>query len=313
MGSTDTMDIDEYLKQKKSLEDQKKILEGKEKILEQKQKTEKRVVQPTPASTSASNPVAPSERSRFSTKTLLIINVVILLGVLGVFTTFYLFPPGTGGTVETDNSLTGAVVATGGNEEGEEEEGTTTTPTEKTNETENESESGTTFLGPAFSLTVEDVTEGPFNLADGTLKSTGKILSIMGTTYYNDFEITILNEERDKIICFIDRKIDLDKDLDGKVDVEGVYSLDRHKLKIKPAFTEKIQAGIGSVPTNIPEYEGKGEVRTEYEARCYFCLDDRCDTWEEQGEATKSVFFRVRINEDKLITPSSNGSGNQTN
>lgn len=140
------------------------------------------------------------------------------------------------------------------------------------------------------------------------MKSSGKILSIQGPTFYNDFSITLQNKEREKILCSIDRKIDIDVDIDGTLDVEGIYSLDRHTVKIKPIESEEIKAGIESVPGSVPEYQGKGELWVEYEARCYFCLDDQCDSYEKRGETKNKKYFRVRIN-DNLIYATGNSTG----
>ncbi|MEK6903943.1 MAG: hypothetical protein AABW64_04850, partial [Nanoarchaeota archaeon] len=165
----------------------------------------------------------------------------------------------------------------------------------------------TEYVGPIFTMSIQDSTEGLFS-DDGKLKSSSKILSVQGPTFYNDFSIAIENKERDKILCSIDRKVDIDTDIDGSFDIEGIYSLDRHTVKIKPAESEEIKSGIESVPGSVPEYQGKGEVWAEYEARCYFCLDDKCNGYEKRGESKNKKYFRVRIN-DNLIYASSNSTG----
>ena len=298
------MDIDEYLKQKKALEEQKKIIEGKEKIHEKKHHHEEKkhhVEQKKEHTDHTSHPKTPHSEGGSNVKTLMIINMVILIGVLAVVAIFYIFPPNFGGTLD-DGDKDKQPIQTGGNTK---EPVTNQTQKKEEDKTKNDSKDGTTYLGPEFSLTIEDTTEGPFK-ENGKLQNSGKILSIRGGTFYNDFSLEIQNKESEKIFCEVDRKIDVDTDLDGDLDIEGIYSLNRHGLKMKPVAKEILQAGIESVPGNVKEYQGKGEIWAEYEVRCYFCLDEKCDSYEKRGETKETAGFRVRINDHLLIQDNNN-------
>lgn len=297
------MDIDEYLKQKKALEDQKKIIEGKEKIHEKKYHVEykKEHTSHTTHPTQTTHSSKPHHEGGSNVKILMIINMVILIGVLAIVAVFYIFPPNFGGTIDPGENTYNQQIQTGEKDK----DPIQTNETQK--KEENESKDDTTYLGPEFSLKIEDATEGPFR-ENGKLQNSGRILSIRGGTYYNDFSIAIQNEETEKIFCEVDRKIDIDTDLDGNLDIEGIYSLNRHGLKIKPEAKEILQARIESVPGNVKEYQGKGEIWVEYEVRCYFCLDERCDSYEKKGEGKQKAGFRVRINDHLLITNNNTNS-----
>ena len=303
------MDIDEYLRRKKALEEEKTLLEGERKI------SKKKVVdsQPRP-SPEPQRPMPPSSPTPVSgggagMRNFMIINMVLLIGVLGVFATFYLFPPNGDTDVIDNNKITGKVAL----EKDKDEDTKKPDPVEqkkpvnesKKNDTKKKDE--TVYLAPKFTFDLKDVTEGEFN-ENGKLKGSGKVLVFNGKNYYDDFELTIQNKEKDKILCEIDRKIDIDTDLNGRTDIEDVHSLSRHTIKIKGAQKEVLKAGIESVPGNVDDYKGKGEVHVEYETRCYFCNDIDCSDWEERGEAKQTQFFRVRINENKFFQNDSNKS-----
>jgi len=296
------MDIDEYLKQKKALEDQKKIIEGKEKIHEKTHHEEKKhhvAHEKEHSSHHTTHPSKPHHEGGSNVKTLMILNIIILLGVLAVVAVFYIYPPNFGGTIDSGEDEDKQSIKTGEKDK----ELAQTNETEK--EEENKTKDDKIYLGPEFSLQIEDTTEGPFK-ENGKLQNSGRILSIRGGTFYNEFSIEIQNEESDKIFCEVDRKIDIDTDLDGELDIEGIYSLNRHGLKMKPEAKEVLQAGIESIPGNIKEYQGKGEIWVEYEVRCYFCLDDRCNSYEKRGEGKQKAGFRVRINDHLLLKEENN-------
>tara|TARA_Y100000310_G_scaffold334233_1_gene413536 strand:- start:67435 stop:68364 length:930 start_codon:yes stop_codon:yes gene_type:complete len=300
------MDIDEYLKQKKALEEQKKIIEGKEKIHEKKHKVEKthHVEHPKEQPHHTSHHTQPTHSSKphheggSHMKTLMIVNMVILIGVLAIVAVFYLFPPNFGGTIDPgedkDKDQIKPIV--------KDKEPTKTNETQK--KLKNESKDNTVYLGPEFSLTIQDIDEGPFK-ENGKLQHSGRILSIQGGIKYKDFSIAIQNKEKDKIFCEVDKKVDLDTDLDGTLDIKGIYSLNRQRVKIPSATKKVFQAGMESLPgdlqTHEKEYKGKGEIWAEYEVRCYFCLDDRCDKLERKGEGKQKALIRVRINDHLLI------------
>ncbi len=151
--------------------------------------------------------------------------------------------------------------------------------------------------GPLFSILAKDDEEGLF---DDEGKLDGEILVVnieKGLKYYEDFTIEISNKESESIVCKIDRDIQIDTDFDGKIDLKDA-DLDRFKLEIDPKSSESISSDVAPGTVETGTYEGKGDLRITYDARCKFCLDRDCNKVDDTAESNKRTFFRVWINRE---------------
>ena len=311
------MDIEEYLRQKRELEAKKEMLEAKEKVVDHDKERFKKEQRAkiyaehgvTPKHSAASEPQENTSAHHYHApssgpgmwNTLLLFLILILLAVTYFIPRFgeeqirnIVSDEGGSKTVDPKNEPTAPSPSS-----------TTTSTT--TNKTTASSPPSQTSDGPLFSLFVRDDEEGLFD-EDGKIDDEILVLNIeSGPKYYEDFTLQFNNKETEPIMCKLDRDIEIDTDFDGTRDIKDA-DVNRFKIEMDPKGTKNINSDVvpGTVETGT--YEGTGDVRATYEARCYFCLDEDCNTIDEDAESVREAFFRVWINKENFFN-----STNSTN
>src|SRR3989344_5595307 len=149
----------------------------------------------------------------------------------------------------------------------------------------------------------KDEEEGLFD-DDGKIDGEVLVLNIQsGLKYYEDFIFTVSNKETDPIVCKIDRKVEIDTDFDGEIDIED-NDVDRFKIEIDPKSSKSINSDVVPGTVELGTYEGTGDIHTTYESRCYYCEDVDCNRIDETAESIEEAFFRVWINKDAFLNNS---------
>lgn len=302
------MDVDEYLRQKRELERKKDILEAKEKLKEVKDEGKKHVVREA-LRESAPRHEAPANATQGepALKPWMIWDMLILIIVISTFIVSYYFPRYNEASIKeiikSDPSLiTGnAVLQTSQQQEATQNNQQTTTELEQTQLTVRE-EPKKSLPGPDFSLTLSDKDEGEFG-ADGKIQ--GRILDIRGQNirHYGDLTLEVTNNEESRIRCDITRDIQVDTNFDGVyTDAKNFGTL--AKLEIDPSGKESVKDVIpGTV--KVGTFNGRGGVIAEYTSTCYFCKDEGCNSWEQDGPSEETKKVQVLIN--KNIATNSTG------
>jgi hypothetical protein len=302
------MDIEDYLKQKRSLEAKKELLESKEKLKDDSHK-KKRELEDRKKKIESRDGGEPPRRSSGEEgsspdmfKKILLWNTVMLLLIVGVIFAGVFFFMDDGGTLETDDEEEGEIIV---EEEGEEEEAGNETEEEIIEEVNETEEEPTTYPGPEFEIYVEDEDLGPF-------ESNGRIGGerlIINSKYYNDARLHLNNLEPNDIVCYVDREITVDTDLDGEDDL---HDFDLDYLLIEFDKYEKFD-WKESLPGAFEEgeYEGEGKVTVKYEARCYFCKDRECTYGGDKGGesiGTAKAIFTAEAGSSIITTNTTNSS-----
>lgn len=309
------MDIEEYLRQKRELEAKKEMLEAKEKVVDHEKerfKKEQRaklyaehgVTPKHPASAEVHEHTSPHYHAPSSGpgmwNTILLFLILILLAV-----TYFIPRFGEEQIRDIISDETGSKPV-----EPAQNQNQATTPSTTTNQnneptpSEDEEEPPE---GPLFSLSVRDDEEGLFD-EDGKIDGEVIILDIQsGPKYYEDFTLQFVNKEAESIMCKIDREIEIDTDFDGRIDIEDA-DVNRFKIEIDPKATKTINSDVVPGLVETGTYEGKGDIRATYEARCYYCLDEDCNKVDDEAESVREAFFRVWINKEGLLTNTTNST-----
>ncbi len=309
------MDIEEYLRQKRELEAKKEMLEAKEKVDQDKDRFKKDHRAKlyaehgvTPKHTSADQ--HPSDHNlshsyRAPSSGPGVWNTLLLFLIFVLLVVSY-FMPRFG-----EDQIRGIV-----QQETDNDPAKTSQTQEDTKEKEDiiqnvqdeeEDDIKDPPDGPLITIFTKDDEEGQF---DDEGKIDGEILVLniaSGLKYYEDFTIQINNKEIDPIMCKIDREVQIDTNFDGKNDLED-HDLDRFKIEFDPKSTETINTDVVPGTIDNGNYEGKGDISTTYEARCYFCLDEDCKKTDDAAESTSSTFFRVLINKELEIGTTNNNT-----
>ncbi|MBI1972732.1 hypothetical protein HYS50_01875 [Candidatus Woesearchaeota archaeon] len=295
------MDIEEYLRQKRELEAKKEMLETKEKVDQDKE----RLKREQRAKIYAEHGVTPRHQApehhvghddlhhyRVPSAGPGMWNTILLFLILVLLAVSYFMP-----RFGEDQIRTIAKQETGDKKIVEEEQQVEEQQQEEQQQEEEEQQQKELPEGPLFTFFAKDDEEGLF---DDEGKLDGELLVVnieKGLQYYDDFTIQLNNKEAEPILCKIDRDVQIDTNFDGKNDLKDI-DLDRFKVEIDPKGSEIITSDVvpGTIETGT--YEGKGDIQTTYDARCYFCLDEDCNKVDEKAESTGSTFFRVWINKE---------------
>ena len=301
------MDIEDYLKRKRELESKKEYLESRESLKETREKKRKElegekkrfVSRRSEEPSKPEAPVAQGGPHDFYRK-IIGWNVLILVLVFALFAVAYFLPMYGEDQIkdivgEEKGEITGNVVLEEGVEETEEE-----TVVEEDEELEEEPEK---YPGPGFLFHVEDADLGKF---DQYGRIGGENL-IINTPYYNDAVIYLQNEESSRIICYVDRHITVDKDFDGKTDLEDfdldfiIDELDSYgKFDWKDSLPGAFKEG---------DYNGKGSVSVKYDSRCYYCIDKGCSGGgDKDGESSMSIKLKFKANPLLFVGNNTNSS-----
>ncbi len=146
---------------------------------------------------------------------------------------------------------------------------------------------------PSVAISLRDREDGEF---DDSGKVKGGILVINSTSkQYEDFDMSITNKEPKRIRCFMDYSASIDTNNDGTVDLT-TQKLNDRIIELNPG-ENKVEQGF-SIPRN-DKFTGKGDVSAEYNVRCYFCLDAKCDSKEEElkkaGNTAQKIIKKIRV------------------
>ena len=303
------MDIEEFLKHKRSLETKKEILEAKKKLKEEK---ERRGHEP-PQQEPVRREYARRERDDYDDRQdydkdyrrprryrdveprpWMAWNLILLFIVIALFSLTYFFPR------YNEQDITAYIDA-------KVEEGVQTIDVDTAPPTTAADSTTTTTLlnttddtaiplpGPEFEFSVEDTTLGPF---DAKGKMNGEILVVEDADQYSDILLKILNNEPVRTKCYIDRTIDIDEDFDGTIDITEI-DLDHMVVELSGGSKKEIADAVPGEVKN-GDYNGVGSINVEYESRCFFCIDKDCNTIQQEAKETKSAMLQVRINPSLL-------------
>ena len=312
------MDIEEYLRQKRELEAKKEMLEAKEKVVDhdkERFKKEQRAkiyaehgVNPKHIATPETHEHTPAHNYRAPSSGPGLWNTFLLFLILILLAVTYFIPR------FGEEQIRNIVSDEGGSKTINPKENEPTTPSPSstttsttTNNTTTSSSSSQTSDGPLFSLFVRDDDEGQFDKF-GKIDDEILVVNIeSGPKYYEDFTLQFNNKELESIMCKLDRTIEIDTDFDDTIDIRDA-DVDRFKIEMDSKGTKTINSDVvpGTVETGT--YEGSGDIRATYEARCYFCLDEDCNTIDEDAESVQEAFFRVWINKEGFLTNSTNST-----
>ncbi len=297
------MDIEEYLRQKRSLEAKKELLEAKDRLQKQERRREppasKETISRDDDAPKDQKPQRPERDDSFkreipaSTETLfrrlVMWNMIILVIVVGAAGAFLFLKDDSGATPSDskNNPITGAAIANIASAQN-------TTPSPSQSPSPNQTTQPTkkqNYPGPDFKISLEDEELGPFEQPTGNI---GGEHLVLNSPYYQDIILKIFNEDSSTMVCFIDRHVTVDENFDNNPELED-YNLDMFIEEVDKKSQEIIK---DTAPGTFEqgEYNGIGKVTVEYEVRCYYCLDLLCDEHDPLGETKKSRLLKFSVN-----------------
>ncbi|MDP3917245.1 MAG: hypothetical protein Q8Q42_03075 [Nanoarchaeota archaeon] len=291
------MDIDEYLKKKKELEKKKELLEARSELdkkkvypkkeIEIKRKTEITHIPPErPTGGHYHDPGYRHPKDNIQWVFLGFAFFVALI-IVGIYVISSFMNPKVSDDSDNIDNLQKKLDDLEKQLKDKEEAPIKDEP--ELNETEEENESVYTGPGPEFNIFILDDhndVQG-IGIFDDNGKIGGKIIDIWlesGESGIYKYRLGIKNEENTKIQCKVDETIRIDGEFDGEYENTD-YNLDLHVLEINIGEEEIINDAVITT----------GEVKGEYEARCYFCEDKDCDLVYTEAETKHKAIFRVRM------------------
>ncbi len=287
------MDIEEYLKQKKSLEKKKDFLEAKDKLAKEKKKVKPEYSEKS-FETRDDNPHGGGshrkdhgERRSGGNGHWIFLGIAFLIAliVVGVFSMYYFFPKDIISVADESDSEVGELKQQLEDlqkslEDMGEEDGSDSGDIDGDVDDEEEDEGD--GIGPDFKLYIEDDwdEEVSFGVFDEFGKINGERLNIIGDMY--TYTVKIKNGESSRIKCDIDEETTYDEDVDGDVDDEE-FKLNWQIIELNQKEEDVFLDSVA----------GMGLITTVYEARCYFCETDDCNEVYTSGEEVKRATVKV--------------------